>query len=511
MELERNRRAEVAVLFVGALLFYVGTAPGRIQETYATENLDAARALLDRGSMRIPQPWSAGRPTYPRHGVGEAILDVPFVLAGRLVGGGEPAAEEWLVSLIPSLFTAILIAVLHRWCGELGARRSRALGVSLTAAFGTILWTYTAIGLEPVLSASVMAAGYSTFAFGRRGGWAWPLAAGAWSGTAVGMKETGALALPALALLFAETWRLRPDRKWWAWLLWGVPIAAGGGLLAATRGEAFVAILGGSLRKTAADGPAQMVFGMWGQLASPNKGLVFYAPVVVLALAAWPALRRREARVARWVLVLALVTVAGVGTLYFWSDETWGPRYDHVLIAPMMLALAVAEAPSKLGRLWWAAWVVAAALGLYVAVIGQLFWYGHLFGVMERAHASELARIQYDPTWNPIEFHSKLLGYRLGVADPAFRPLRRWWFARPVRESIPIVDYARFEPLVLYEGGPPFRGGRVVPGARPLHLLALLLALILGGVVTGSALGAGSRSRAGSAREPPLRPGAAPD
>jgi len=43
------------------------------------------------------------------------------------------------------------------------------------------------------------------------------------------------------------------------------------------------------------------------------------------------------------------------------------------------------------------------------------------------------------------------------------------------------------------------------------RLLALLLALILGGVVTGSALGVGSRSRAGRAREPPLRPGAAPD
>jgi len=487
-EPERSHLRDTVVLFVAVLLLYVGTAPGRIPETYATENLDAARALLDRGSMRIPQPWSTGRPTYPRHGAGEAILDVPFVLAGRLLGGGEPAAEEWLVSLIPSLFTAILIAVLHRWCGELGARRSRALGVSLTAAFGTILWPYTAIGLEPVLSASVMAAGYSTFAFGRRGGWAWPLAAGAWSGMAVAMKETGALALPALALLFAETWRSRPDRQRWAWLGWGVPIAVGGGLLAATRGEAFAAILGGSLRTTAADGAGQMVFGMWGQLASPNKGLIFYAPVVVLALAAWPALRRREARVARWVLVLALVTVAGVGTLYFWTDETWGPRYDHVLIAPMMLALAVAEAPSKLGTLWRAAGVVAAALGVYVAVIGQLFWYGHLFGVMERAHASELARIQYDPTWNPIVFHSKLLGYRLGVADPIFRPLRRWWFGIPVREHISVVDYARFEPLVLYEGGPPFRGGRVVPGARLVHTIALLLGMILGGAVTRSGL-----------------------
>jgi len=126
-----------------------------------------------------------------------------------------------------------------------------------------------------------------------------------------------------------------------------------------------------------------------------------------------------------------------------------------------------------------------------VALIGQLFWYGHLFGVMERAHASELARIQYDPTWNPIVFHSKLLGYRLGVEDSFFRPLRRWWFGIPVRERISVVDYARFEPLVLYENGPPFRGGRVVPGARALHALALALGLILLGALTRSALAPG--------------------
>jgi hypothetical protein len=239
--------------------------------------------------------------------------------------------------------------------------------------------------------------------------------------------------------------------------------------------------------------------------------MVFYAPVVVLAMAAWPALNRRATRIARWVLALVLVTIAGVGTLYFWSDETWGPRYDHVLIAPVMLGLAVAEVQPRQARIWRAVWILAAALGLYVALIGQLFWYGHLFGVMERAHASELARIQYDPTWNPIEFHSKLLGYRLGVADPVFRPLRRWWFARPVRESIPVADYARFEPLALYEGGPPFKGGRVVPGARPLHLLALLLGLILAGVAAASALGAGSRVDARSEPEPPLRPDDEPD
>ena len=481
------------------LLFYIGTAPARIQETYATENLDAARGFLDHGSLRGLQPWSAGRLVYPRHGVTEAALFVPFVLAARLIRSGDPAAEEWLVSLVPSLFTALLIVVLHQWCRDLGASRRRALAISLTAALGTMLWPYTALGLEPVMSASAFAAGYSIFAFGHRGGRAWPLAAGVASAIAAGTKETGLLALPALFLLFAETWRARPDRKPLAWLAFGIPIAASLCVFAMTRREGVEALLGTSLNSSAADGGWQVLFGMWGQLASPNKGIVFYSPAVILALAAWPDLNRRAAPVARWVLVLAVSTIAGMGTRSFWAEETWGPRYDHVLIAPLLLSLAAADVRPGLLRFWKAAWVLAAALGGYVAVVGLLFWYGHLFGVMERARASELSRIQYDPTWNPIEFHSRLLAYRLGLADATFRPRRQWWYATSVRESIYIGDYARFEPLILNDRGVPLRGGRVVPGARWAHLLAFVASLVLSWRVVGTRA---TRDPASAARGP---------
>jgi hypothetical protein len=480
-------------LFLGLVMFYVGTAPGRIQETYATENLEAARAFLDRGSMRVPQPWSGGRPSYPRHGIMESVLDIPFVLAARLATSGDPAAEEWLVSLIPSIFTAFLIAVLCLWCADLGATPSRALAVSLTAALGTMLWPYTAIGLEPTFSASALAAGYSIFVFGRRGGAAWPLIAGLTGGLAAGLKETGLLVLPALALLFAETWFARPGRKWWLWLLFGLPIVASLCCFATTRQEAFEAIMGGSLGRSAAVSGWQMLFGVWGQMASPNKGLVFYAPVAILGLMAWPDLNRRAGRVARWVLLLALTTIVGMGTRYFWADETWGPRYDHVLLAPFMLGLAVVEVRPRLLRFWQGAWALAAVFGLFVAVLGQLFWYGHLAGVMQRAHANELNRILYDPTWNPIEFHARLLEYRLGIGDPTFRPPGRWWFTGPALEDVYVGDVARFEPLILYDGGPPRGGGRVVPGARRLHLLAFGAGLAVIGLVVVSTLGARSR------------------
>ena len=493
-----SERSYALVLFFGMLFFYVGTAPGRIPETYATENLDSARGFVEHGSLRVPQSWSGGRPSYARHGALEACLDVPFVLAANLVRPGDPQAQEWLVSLIPSLFTALLIAILYRWCRDLGASRRRSLAVSLTAAGATILWPYTAIGLEPVMSGSVLAAGYSICAFRRRGGIAWTLTAGLASALAVGTKETGLLALPALGLLFAETWSARADRRWWVWPLFTAPIAASLWLFYVTRHEAYVAILGGSLSKTMAASGWQMLFGVWGQLASPNKGLVFYAPAAILALAGWPDLHRRAGPVARFVLVLALCTILGVGTLFFWADETWGPRYDHVLVAPLLLGLAAVEIGPARRRIWPSAWALTAAAGAYVALVGVLFWYGHLGGAMQRAHANELSRIVYDPAWNPIEFHSHLLEYRLGLAGPAFRPPGRWWFAGPALDSFSIVDAARFEPLILYEGGPPWRGGRVVPGARRLHLLALLAGIALTGGVVASAVRARSRPRPAS-------------
>src|SRR5207237_6442652 len=132
-----------------------GDAAGRVREPDAAEGRHPGRGLVERGWARVAQAGSGGRPSYARHGGLEACLDVPFVLASNLVRPGDPQAQEWLVSLIPSLFTALLIAILYRWCRDLGASRRRSLAVSLTAAGATILWPYTAIGLEPVMSGSV--------------------------------------------------------------------------------------------------------------------------------------------------------------------------------------------------------------------------------------------------------------------------------------------------------------------------------------------------------------------
>jgi hypothetical protein len=112
--------------------------------------------------------------------------------------------------------------------------------------------------------------------------------------------------------------------------------------------------------------------GFLGQLLSPGKGIVFFVPLLLVALVGWWLLRRREA-------VLVVFTGAAVlSYLLFhasfgdWSGSTaWGPRFVVPLIGLMMLPLGVVLVRWMQLRPWAKTLVIiASALGFLVQVIG---------------------------------------------------------------------------------------------------------------------------------------------
>jgi hypothetical protein len=171
-------------------------------------------------------------------------------------------------------------------------------------------------------------------------------------------------------------------------------------------------------------------------LASPNKGLLVYAPPMLIAALALP----RAFAVDRRVPVFALLTLFGIAgslsLLEMWSDETWGPRYLHSAIAPLALCLAAARRGRPLVWRREAPLLATTVLGLAVSFLGAAFFYGSLMNVATNTRPLTIQALQGDMTWNHVRFNALLLGTWLhggtAAATPRYVPAPRLWdFVHP--------------------------------------------------------------------------------
>jgi hypothetical protein len=191
--------------------------------------------------------------------------------------------------------------------------------------------------------------------------------------------------------------------------------------------------------------------GVYYLLASPGKGLFWFAPPVLVGLAGLPWLARRawpEAGTA------ALVFVAELGYYARWwawhGDWCWGPRYMVVTVPFVMLGWAPLLAN---WRLIPAAVRVAAALvvaaGVVVAALGTFVDYGNYFSVVadQIGRGVDVRDARLNPPFSPLLGHAWLakasaydavVGWlrssRGGAWDPADNPFVAdypWRAARP--------------------------------------------------------------------------------
>jgi len=74
-------------------------------------------------------------------------------------------------------------------------------------------------------------------------------------------------------------------------------------------------------------------------LASPGKGLIWFAPIIVLGLIAWPALRRKQPRLAVGLAATWAVYLAFYSANFAWHGSvwSWGPRYLIPIVPLIML------------------------------------------------------------------------------------------------------------------------------------------------------------------------------
>jgi hypothetical protein len=189
----------------------------------------------------------------------------------------------------------------------------------------------------------------------------------------------------------------------------------------------------------------------------PNKGLLWYAPISVLAVPGFVLLRRRDARLALALAASALALLFASSAWWAWDGQAgWGPRL--VLPALPCLAALSGVALAESGRLWRALGGAAAAAGVLVNALGALVPFPAVYALATSVPPQPIAEgraegtpyeiergadgvlratgphhLSLTPAWSPIRVHALLLAANLRGGfdgslpslDPPFRLVLR--------------------------------------------------------------------------------------
>ena len=199
----------------------------------------------------------------------------------------------------------------------------------------------------------------------------------------------------------------------------------------------------------------------------PNKGLFWYAPIVLLAPFGFFALRRRDARLALACAASAASLLLAACAWWAWDGQAgWGPRLLLPALPPLLVFAGLACSGSA--RPVRFAGALALVLGAGVNLLGALVPFPAVYALssvvppqpipdgradgtpyeIERGadgvlRATAPHHLSLTPAWSPIRVHALLLAAKLrgGVAESL------------VREGLPGLD-PPFRPILPKEPAP---------------------------------------------------------
>ncbi|HMV49055.1 MAG TPA: hypothetical protein PKC13_08415 [Blastocatellia bacterium] len=458
-----SRQIEIKVLltlFAATALFYLAFSPATIEGMgYYGENLNAADQLLSNLSNLLhQQPLT--KASWTRHGGLELLFELPFVLLSRLFFGASVKWAGRVLALQPILATSLIVTLMFAWACRLTGNYRRSLLLALVAAFTTLLWPYAYIGLETTQSACLLTAGY--FALGRkpRHTWGEVLSFSGCCVTALAVKSTGLFLLPSLAYLIFCYFSAEGIKSRISKLAFLLSIIAGVFVVNALLKESYFSNnLGSSVAffsSLLVDGPLVALSQAISFFGSANKSLLIYAPVTALCLLKLPSAFRQSPALTIFAVLTLGGLVAGFSLVNVWSEETWGPRYLHSAIAPLLVCLAAAwqTKPAEESLKEKISLFATIALGLFVTLPGVLIPYTSLHQAMTRSERATLPALQYDPIFNHVRFNYLLLRIWLKAPDApvSWPPAPLWWFEKPVdavAKTVDLREWASPQPAML--------------------------------------------------------------
>lgn len=443
------------LFFFALMLFYYSLTPGAIAGMgYSQENIEASNQIISNLAHWLTLRPATTTVVFPRHGLYEPILEIPFILVGRLAFGPSFAAADRGASLQPIVFTSFICTLILIWARRLTGSELWGYVLALTAALSTLFWPYAYIGLEPSQSLFLLLSGFTALSCDRKRGWPLTLAFACSCGLAVSVKSTGLFLIPAIAFLLFCYFRPvrveRGDRDYLDWKKVAAAIAVVAtlylvndhrrALSATSQGGALAVFKTFGIRN-----PLAFFVNMFSLVVSVNKGLLIFSPPILLCLLALRRVFRERPRLAVFAILVLLGLMGGASMLWCWTDETWGPRYLHAAIGPLMVCLAVTRREFKFRWRKEIPLLILVISGMAVSFLGAVFYYGNLQGAAMMSSHATIEKLQYDPNWNHIRFNAQLMRIWLqtraagaAVKNEPWPPAEIRWYPGP--NEAPLVE-----------------------------------------------------------------------
>jgi hypothetical protein len=209
--------------------------------------------------------------------------------------------------------------------------------------------------------------------------------------------------------------------------------------------------------------------GLYGLLFSPGKGIIYFAPPVILlpfALAYIWRVGQAHLRVEVLWLVGQFLLVFGFHALWSsWEGNVaWGPRFLVPFVPLMLWPLGALAREIWARRAWW----VLGAAGFLVALAGTLvdqFYYFDINGVY-REGTQEEWHMLFTPEWSQIVAHWRFL--LTGEREPLIRPTLSQMGLPPLWDILLPLAFVALALLALLISLRPYRASSAHSDRQPL-------------------------------------------
>jgi 4-amino-4-deoxy-L-arabinose transferase-like glycosyltransferase len=406
-----TNRAVALRILLGVALIYVALSRGMFLFGDDILMFQVTEAMVERRSVDVTSPTQSevaaiapdmtggfnaaaipgedGR-RYAKYGIGLSLVAIPLYAASDLlapvipVGGGhDPAGNDVMgprvygSTLTNAVIAAAVVALVFLMAVALGFAQATALILALVTAIATPIAHYSGTFLsEPLAALCLAATVYGILRASTTGDVAapaaqrWLLISGFAAGLGLATRPAVAVALVAPALwVMWLAWRgsrmsIRDGSK--VWVVWVTPLASWLAVVGLYNWSRF-----GSVTETGYGGEADayttpILTGLYGLLASPGRGLIWYAPPLLIAFAGAFWFRRRNPALTLVIAGMLVATLLLYGRYYAWhGGGVWGPRFLVPLIPVLIL-----PAGEIVERVWETR---RAAVPVVVAVLSGIF------------------------------------------------------------------------------------------------------------------------------------------
>jgi hypothetical protein len=365
----RPRPLAAALLLAGAVLAL--TADERVfgLMTDGRVMLRTAVSIATLGEIGIARGGATevARPAgdaVSRYGMGPSlVLVVPALLAPGFERAFGTGASQTLFAGHQILFVLLAALAAGLLARAWGASSRAAAGAALATALASPLWAYVALDFSEPLQAALCGGALAAAAWSASGAGsarrriALATLAGFLAGFALLTKSLLVVLFPAVVATLALSAAGGRVRRLTAACAGFVPPAAAWLAFEIVRfGRPFASYEGERFNHSVPDGLRRLLVG-------PNKGLVFYFPLVLLAV--WGAFALLKARRAEAVPAFAFAGAILLAASAWWAwDGTfgWGPRLLLPAVPLLAAAAAVAPAPPFVFRALFAVGVAVNGL-----------------------------------------------------------------------------------------------------------------------------------------------------